>query len=53
LVVGHKTFFNAINDSKVIFTDSHLGTLSPFAVVMSGSLVILTYELKSLGKGVM
>lgn len=49
----YKTSFNTIDDSKVMFMDSHMGTLSPFATIISCSLVILTYELKNLRKGVM
>jgi len=34
-----KTSFNIIDDSKVIFLDPYMGTVSPFATVMSYLLV--------------
>lgn len=42
-----------MDNSKVIFLNSYMDTLSPFSTIMSCSLVILPYELKSLGNEVM
>lgn len=49
----YKTSFNIIDDSKVIFLDSNIGTLSLFATLMSCYLVILIYELGSTGNRIM
>jgi len=49
--MGHvKHPFNTIDNSKVIFSDPHMGNLSPLAIVLSYILVILTYIIEELRK---
>jgi len=33
----YKTSFNTIDDSKVLFSDKHMGPLSPFAIELFSS----------------
>jgi len=49
----YKTFFNTIEDLRVIFSNPHIRILWSFAIIISCFLFILTYEMKNLGNRIM